>query len=287
MDTMSEQGSIVVGFDGSSSSTVALEWAARCAVRRNRRLLVVHAAGDPARSSITLGTTETRRVLLQAGRRVAEQGAAEVRRVAPTLEAEVSTLLEDPRQALLELSESASLVVVGTRGHGRVHRLLLGSVSTAVSEYATSPVAVVRPTPAGPPGGVVAGLDSGRTSAAALDMAFELASTEGLPLDVVHSWAEVDLFVDRLSQDQRLEHADAHERLVAELVAGYAEKYPDVTVTSHTPDGNPVQVLLDMSHRASVVVVGSRGLTGLQAALSSVSRDVTARAACTVVVARG
>ena len=246
----------------------------------------MHAAGDPARSSITLGTTETRRVLLLAAGRVAEQGAAVVRRVAPTLDFQMVTPLEDPRQALLERADAASLVVVGTRGHGPVHRLLLGSVSTAVSEYARCPVAVVRPVPTDAHAGVVVGVDDGATSGAALDTAFELASIEGLPIQVVHSWAETDLFIDRLSYEQRLAHADAHERLLAEAVAGYAEKYPDVAVTRHTPDGNPIQVLLDLSHVAAVVVVGSRGLTGLEAVLGSVSRDVTARAACTVVVAR-
>ncbi|CAN5617527.1 universal stress protein [soil metagenome] len=286
MDTITEQGSIVVGFDGSSSSTVALEWAARRAVRLNKPLIVVHAAGDPARSSITLGTTETRRVLMRAARRVAEQGAQVIRRVVPSLDVTVRTPLEDPRQTLLELADSASLVVVGTKGHGPVHRLLLGSVSTAVSEYATSSVAVVRPVQSDARHGVVVGVDGSVTSRAALDIAFELASLDGLPLHVVHSWAEVDLFVDRFSYEQRQEHADAHERLLAEAVAGYAEKYPDVTVTRDTADGNPIQVLLDLSQHAAVVVVGSRGLTGLQAVLGSVGRDVTARASCTVVVAR-
>lgn len=186
MDATTQQGSIGVGFDGSSSSTVALEWAVRRAVRLNRRLVVVHAAGDPARSSITLGTTETRRVLLQAAHRVAEQAAEVVRRLAPTLDVEMRT----PPKAKE---------------------------------------------------GVVVGVDGGATSSAVLDTAFELASLDGLPLHVVHNWAEVDLFVDRFSYEQRQEHGDAHERLLAEAVAGYAEKYPDVMVTRDTPDGNPIR----------------------------------------------
>lgn len=286
MNTLRHEGSVVVGFDGSSNSTVALRWAAEHAVRGNRRLLLVNAAGDGGSTSIAIGTVETERVLLRTARRVTEQGLEVVREVAPGLDVDVSTPLQDAREALLDLSDTASIMVLGTRGLGPVRRLLLGSVSTAVSEYASSPVAVVRPLPPGSPRAVVVGVDGGATSAATLDLAFELASTEGRPLDAVHSCADGGVLHDRLSQEERLRHADAHERLLAEAVAGYAEKYPDVPVTWHLPDENPLTTLLDLSDQAAMVVVGSRGLTGLGAVLDSVSRDVAARAACTVVVAR-
>jgi nucleotide-binding universal stress UspA family protein len=102
----------------------------------------------------------------------------------------------------------------------------------------------------------------------------------------VHSWSDTDLFVDRSSYEQQLARADSHERLLAEALAGFAEKYPDVAVTRHIPDTSPIGSLVAMSHEAAMVVVGSRGLTGVHAVLGSVSRDVVERAACTVVVAR-
>ena len=105
-------------------------------------------------------------------------------------------------------------------------------------------------------------------------------------LDVVHSWSTDDTFIDRFSYEQRLEHLESHERALGEALAGYAEKYPDVTVVRHLPDNGPVHSLVRLSSGASVVVVGSRGLTGIRSVFGSVSRDVVEGAHSTVVVVR-
>lgn len=288
MNTTMKPGSVVVGVDGSSECASALQWAVRHAVLRDRPLLLVHGAGDPARSSVSLGTTETRRILKRAARQITDRALGDVRRLAPTLDVEVTTPLQDARQALLALADRASIIAVGTRGRGPVRSLFLGSVSTAIAEHAACPVAVVRPTHGNALDDrrVVVGVDGGVTSAAALEMAFDLAATGGQALHVVHSWSDVEMYVDRYSPEQRLHEADARERLLAESLVGYAEKYPDVTVTRQTLDGSPVHALVSMSQDAEALVVGSRGLTGLKAVLGSVSRDVVERAACTVVVAR-
>jgi nucleotide-binding universal stress UspA family protein len=287
MNTTMKQGSVVVGVDGSTGAAAALEWAVRHAVLRNRPLLLVNGAGSSDHTTTFSSTVETRRALKVSARRITDHALGVVRRLAPTLDVDVTTPLHDPRQALLELSDRASIMCVGTRGRGPVRSLLLGSVSTAVAEHADCPVAVVRAPRENAVGsaGVVVGVDGGVTSTAALEMAFDLAATQGYALHVVHSWAEVDMFVDRYSDDRRLELTDAHERLLAESLAGYAEKYPVVAVARHIPDGAPVQVLLSMSRDAAALVVGSRRLTGFKAVLGSVSRDLVERAECTVVVA--
>jgi nucleotide-binding universal stress UspA family protein len=48
-----------------------------------------------------------------------------------------------PTATLLERSRSASVVVIGDRGHGGFTGLLMGSVSQAVLHHAACPVAVV------------------------------------------------------------------------------------------------------------------------------------------------
>jgi nucleotide-binding universal stress UspA family protein len=47
---------------------------------------------------------------------------------------------------LVDASDGASLVVVGSRGHGRLTSLLLGSTGNKLIHHAACPVAIVRPT---------------------------------------------------------------------------------------------------------------------------------------------
>ena len=249
----------------------------------------MHGAGDPRNSSEFLGTVEAGRVLRTAAHRVTDKALAAVRTLAPDLEVEVAVPLRDARYALLELSDRASMLVVGTRGLGPVRALLLGSVSTAVIAHASCPVAVVRPNSADHGvalGHVVVGIDGGPLSTAALEFAFEMASTEHRDLDVVHNWSTNDTFIDSTSYEQRLAHMEAHHHMLVEALSGYADKYPDVTVHRHLPDGAPADTLVAMSKAAAAVVVGSRGRSGMKVLLGSVSRSVVERAHCTVIVVR-
>ena len=282
-------GSIVVGVDGSAAGDVALKWAVEHATSRRRPLVIVHGAGDPRNSSEFLGTVEAARVLRKAARRVTDKALSTVRTLAPDLDVQVIVRLRDPRFALLELSDGASMLVVGTRGHGPVRALLLGSVSVAVATHSSCPVAVIRRTSAGPGvavGHVVVGIDAGPLSSAALEFAFEMASTEHRDLDVVHNWSTNDTFIDSTSYEQRVAHTDTHHHMLIEALSGYAEKYPDVTVHRHLPDGAPAATLGAISQTAAAVVVGSRGRSGMKGLLGSVSRSVVERAQCTVIVVR-
>ncbi|MEP7089264.1 MAG: universal stress protein [Nocardioidaceae bacterium] len=282
-------GSVVVGIDGSVSSDAALEWAAHYAGERRRPLVVVHGAGDVRTHTEFVDAETESRVLLAGALRVTDHARGVLEQEAPGLDMQVLSPLEDPRDTLVELSERASMVVVGTRGLGPVKALLLGSVSTALVSHATCPVAVVRP-PAGSPdvitGSVVVGTDGGQASVAALELAFELASTADVDLVVVHSYVSSDRLVDWASYELRVQEIDEHDRILSESLAGYAEKYPDVTVVRHLASAGPVQALVDLSAGASAVVVGSRGRTGWAGTFASVSRDVVELAHCTVVVVR-
>jgi nucleotide-binding universal stress UspA family protein len=228
-------------------------------------------------------------MLVSDARAVADAALETVHGVAHDLEVHASTPLEDARAALIEASHTASMVAVGTRGRGSVKALLLGSVSTAVAAHASSPVAVVRPGSGrtdATDGHVVVGVDAGPSSTRAVELAFQIASTEGRPLDVVFGWPSVDTYDDWHPYDQHLETPAEHRLALSESVAGFSEKYPDVHVTQLTPELPPVQALVEQSKSASLVVVGTRGLTGVQAVFGSVSREVLERAHCTVLVVR-
>lgn len=288
MSDITKRGSVVVGVDGSAGGDAALSWAAHYAAQRRRPLLVVNAAHDGHGIEFT-GYAVMRRDLTAAAHAVTDRAAERVHRDHPGLEVDLSTPLADPRDALLERAAHASLLVVGTRGRGPVKALLLGSVSEAVSGHASCPVAVVRPPEQGVgqvAGHVVVGVDASATSTGALDVAFDIATTEGRPLDVVHTWATHDTLVDGSLSEQRRAQLEENELWLSEALVGYGEKYPDVTTVRHLPEDGVVETLVWLSRSASVVVVGSRGQTGLMAMAFSVSRAVVEQAHCTVLVVR-
>jgi nucleotide-binding universal stress UspA family protein len=279
-------GSVLVGVDGSSHSDAAVAWAVDHARHRHVPLVLLHGAEPLGLGRIPFAE-EGRLMLQESSRRVTDHAVELVRRRAPQLPVSVVHLYEDPRQAILEAAEPAGMVVLGTRGLGRLRALLLGSVSQAVAAHAPCPVTVVRPAQlrAGPGRGDVAvGVDLDGSSGAALQQAFEIADETGRPLDVVHAWSAHDTFVDATSYVDRLEILDGHERGFAEMIAGYAEKFPDVTVVRRMVDGSPVATLVEVSASASHLVLGSRGRHGVPALLGSVTRSVLERAHCPVTV---
>ncbi|WP_261862340.1 universal stress protein, partial [Mycobacterium montefiorense] len=79
---------------------------------------------------------------------------------------------------------------------------------------------------------------------------------------------------------------EAEEAAFAERLAGWREKYPDVTVTPLLRSGKPAKTLLEYADDAQLVVVGSRGHGDFTGVLfSSVSRSLIHKAPCPVLVA--
>ena len=71
------------------------------------------------------------------------------------------------------------------------------------------------------------------------------------------------------------------------LTAGLGDKTPRVDVRTVVEEGNPVQVLIEQSASADLLVVGSRGHGGFAGMLlGSVSHHLVAHSKCPVVVVR-
>ena len=134
-------GRVVVGVDGSKSSVAALRGAAQIASHFDATLVALVAwQMPPFEGTYPIGYSpegDAQRILEEA-----EAGAFE-----GTLPEryERSFVGQPPVAALIEASRDADLVVVGTRGHGGVVGMLLGSVSAAVAQYAHCPVLIHRP----------------------------------------------------------------------------------------------------------------------------------------------
>jgi nucleotide-binding universal stress UspA family protein len=288
--TTVNQAPIVVGVDDSPGSRVALSWAADEARTHRRPLRLVHAFTWPPFAPAEARYPATDDISI---RRYAEQVLAEAlsaaRAVAPELDPSGDVIEGGTAAVLLGEATHAAMLVVGAGGHGEFTGLFFGSVGTQLSSHANCPVTVVRPREGtGPDAGrVVVGVDGSTLSRAATEFAFEEASWRGAGLTAIHTWevpetaaltpARYD--VDRVASDQ--------ERVIAEALAGYQGKYPDVEVRRRTVHGDPTRTLTEASHGAVLTVVGSRGRGGFRGLLlGSVGHALLHHAGSPVTVVR-
>ncbi len=147
------QDAIVVGVDGSRSSQEALRWAAYLAVKLGAPIHAVAAWAPVAEWVPTVLGGNTLPVDWRP-QEIAEGILADtVREIIGDAAVQVtqSAIPGGAARVLLEQSEGARMLVVGSRGHGGFAGLLLGSVSGAVAEHAKCPVLVVHGQAAPPP----------------------------------------------------------------------------------------------------------------------------------------
>lgn len=284
---------VIVGFDGSDHSSVAVDWAAAEAASRGARLtllaaMVVPVSGVGGRFGAVL-SPDAVDAMLQSMRDQVDARVTEVSARHPGLQVDARVVLGSPAFALVEESEGADLVVVGSRGLGGFTGLLVGSVGTQVATHATCPAVVVRQEPAPSHDVVVVGVDGSELSLAALDFAFDIAERRGWRVRAVHAW-ELPTFdvlaapvgpppidVDSIEEGEQL--------AFAESLAGLRERHPGVAVEERVLRGPTVRSLLGASTDAALIVLGTHGRGEfLGTVLGSVSQGVLHRATVPVAV---
>lgn len=284
---------IVVGVDGSVGSHAAVRWSAREAVMRRVPLVLVNVLATDVTAAWAMAVPaaplpaeyfesreqDARAVLAEAETVAKDAGAVDV-----TTELVQAAAVP----GLVDVAKEADMLVVGTRGHGAVKRLLLGSVTTGLLHHSRCPVAVIGPDADQPSetGPVVVGVDGSRASQRAVEIAFEEASMRGVDLVALHSWSDRNESLHPYV-DWATVRAPAEETLAVSL-AGWCERYPDVTVHRESVFDRPVEHLLERSESAQLLVVGSHGRGGFAGMLlGSVSTAVVQAARSPVIVARG
>jgi nucleotide-binding universal stress UspA family protein len=291
----STHGGVVVGLDRSLQGWAAVELAADMAARRHLPLTLIHAFEPsqylvrPAQDLVPDATG----VLRNAAERLSDDALDVVRAFRPGLVVESRVEPGSAVPLLLEASEHASLVVVGSRGTGGFTELLLGSTTLRVAGHASCPVIAV-PAAGDEPRerrGVVVGVDGSSRSEAAIAFAFQEADELGEGLTAVHAWHDITRTgtgpMMPLGYDPR--EVLQEERLaLAESMAGWQEKFPDVQVRHRVVAGHPVRVLVSESPTSRLLVVGSRGLGSVGSiVLGSVSHGVLHHASTPVAVVHG
>ncbi|GAA2386510.1 universal stress protein [Catellatospora methionotrophica] len=284
-------GAVVVGVDGSPAAATALRWAADEAALRGLPLKIVYVSEDPGPRQ---GDGVAEAAISSAGHEVTEHAMAEVRAMRPDITLTSEVLRDDPAHGLIRESATAALVVVGSRGHGGFHDLMLGSTSLQVSMHARCAVAVVRP-PAAPKqagvgavGRIVVGVDGSPQSGAALAFAFDEAERRDCGITAVHAWlgpvttgAAGMPFVYDIDTLR-----DQEESVLSTALAGWHDRHPRVDLQRITVESSAAAALTEQSMGALMVVVGCRGLGGFTGLLlGSVSQALIHHAGCPVVVA--
>ena len=211
-----------------------------------------------------------------------------VQKLDPTVEVTTDKKAGRPLPVLIELSKDAFVTVVGSSGLNAFTGLLAGSVSVALTAHGHSPVVVVRgQSPADGP--VVVGVSDTPTSDDAISWAFEEAAMRGVDLIAVLVSNPPAYYYSELAVADMTDEAVAEQQqmLLAERLAGWQEKFPDVTVIRVGAMGNPAEVLLSHSQGAQMIVTGSRGRGDVSGFfLGSTSHRLVHHADCPVLVAR-
>jgi nucleotide-binding universal stress UspA family protein len=254
---------VVVGFDASVGSVAAVNWAAREAVARGASLRIVSCwAVPPEVDYYYVGARQAESLRTE---------RLEIEGRYPSLEVELASTHLDPRDALVDESGTADLLVVGSSDSGAAKRLLLGSVARTAARRSRHPVVVVRGESRSPLGRIAVAVDGSSAANAAIDWACAEAALHNAELVVVHAWdrsvprAEAQNIVDVALDRCRARGADnVHGQLV---------------------DDSPSSAIVDASRDADLIAIGSRGRSGFKTKLfGSVALFAAEHTDCPVVV---
>jgi nucleotide-binding universal stress UspA family protein len=277
-------GKIVVGVDGSPGSRAAAAWAFDEGARRDAEVETVYAWAMPtlAYSAPELMVPDPDHVEAE-GNALIEQSLA---LVSATTEVKMHSRVEygRPVDVLRHVAAEPGvrMLVVGSRGHGDLTELVLGSVSHALAHHAPTALVIV-PKGSGEvtglplKGRILVGVDGSPEADAALAWAVQEARIRGAILEVVVAWSvRKAVFPTRFPMHgpQEPEMQQLAQMILDKAVADLGDA--GVLVEAKVLPGDAPTVLVNRSRDADLLVVGTRALNrAREALLGSVSHACT------------
>jgi len=293
---------VLVAIDGSEPAGLGVDLVANVAWPAGTEILVAEAVetgaglfGGPWPAFAMLQTDRIEDEIRAEADRTVHQARERLAR--PGLNVKAVVLRGRPATAIVDRAHSmpADLIVVGSRGHGTIESMLLGSVSAEVVDHAQAPVLVAR------------GVEIRR-----LVLAWDGSSCATRAADLLHTWpifagsdvrvvsvADVGIpwwtgFPEAGSPEMMPIYIDAanasrkqHDELAHEMTAQL--RSAGLTAEADRREGDAAAEILAAAAASSadLIVMGTRGRTGIRRlVLGSVARNVLQHATCSVLIVR-
>lgn len=275
-------GPVVVGYDGSEPSELAVRWATGYAAATDRKLKLIHAWVWPVFTK-NLGPVKgvSGSGLRHAAEATLEEGLDLARLVSAELDAEldIDGVIEPglPSQVLRLAAEGASILAVGHRGMGRLLGQIVGSACLDLAGHAPCPLMVIR-YPGRPGQPVAAGIDEKPRTQTVVADAARMAAELNVPLELIHvAWEHGHAAHGR--------HAPLHgKELLDQAVEQARGLAPDVPVEGILLESHPVsKELLAAAAQSDVLVLGAHHREGHPGSMVSSALE---RALCNVLITR-
>jgi nucleotide-binding universal stress UspA family protein len=288
---------LVIAYDGSVASGIALDDLQWAGLPANTRAIVLAVAepGTPIPQNHSISETGFADERIAVAEQWAEEACSRLSGYFPAWDLQMETRLGSAASEILDKLNGwpADLVVVGTHGHTRLARVVLGSVSLKLTRESPCSVRVGRASKHDGRLRLLVGTDGSLEAVAAVDEICNRCwprGTEVRVLSAQHALTPID--VEALATGlESYRNVNEQRKFLQHAAEQAAEKLrqADLAASSVVQEGNPERALLDEAKawNADAIFVGARGMGRVERfLLGSVSSAAVAHAPCTVEVIR-
>jgi nucleotide-binding universal stress UspA family protein len=248
--------SVVVGVNGSQAAVNAAKWAIDEAMSRQMPLRLIYVI---PRREAQIGSAPTSDWELERGEMALSQAGCAVQSEGKPVEVETAILSGDPAQVLINESQDAALICVGTSRRGWATDGLLGPTAAGLVARVHCPVAIIRTNPDGSP------------------------TNLGVISVVLNDEPDNDEVVRQAMEEGRRRHATV--RQIDRRLNSWIRRYPDVHVQT-VAAGTGVKSCEDHSSAIELAVVGSADADEIAGLATPNCHPIVGYPDCSVLVVR-